>query len=64
MKTQNGLAPKIEKGTENYEHYYSEVSRKNLCDYDYRHTNGELFSCIRPTLDQCRTKRNEWLNQF
>jgi hypothetical protein len=22
--------------------------------YDYRRTNGELFSCCRPTLDLCR----------
>ena len=30
--------------------------------YDYRHTDGELFSCVKPTLDECRTARNKWLN--
>ena len=64
MKTQNGLAPKIANGSENYEFYYSEISRKELCDYDYRALNGELFSCIKPTLKQCREKRDEWIEQF
>lgn len=31
--------------------------------YDYRHTNGELFSTLRPTLEQCRKERNGWLMQ-
>ena len=30
--------------------------------YDYRHTDGELFACVKPTLDECRTARNKWLN--
>ncbi len=29
--------------------------------YDYRHTDGELFSCIGHSLEQCREKRDEWL---
>jgi hypothetical protein len=29
--------------------------------YDYRHTDGELFSTLRPTLDGCREERDEWL---
>lgn len=61
MKTQNGLAPAIANGTENYEHYFSEVVKKELCDYDYRDTDGELFSCIKTTLTECREKRNQWL---
>ena len=31
--------------------------------YDYRHTDGELFSCVKPTLDECRQKRDEWLKR-
>ena len=30
--------------------------------YDYRHTDGELFACVKTTLDECRTARNKWLN--
>ncbi|MCB6981429.1 DUF3873 family protein, partial [Bacteroides uniformis] len=29
--------------------------------YDYRHTDGELFSCVKPTLDECRATRDKWL---
>ena len=29
--------------------------------YDYRHTNGKLFSCIAKTLEAARAKRDEWL---
>ena len=24
-------------------------------------TDGELFSCVKPTLDECRTARDKWL---
>ncbi|MFR9500291.1 MAG: DUF3873 family protein [Rikenellaceae bacterium] len=29
--------------------------------YDYRHTDGELFSCIGQSLEHCREKRDRWL---
>ena len=29
--------------------------------YDYRHTDGELFSTVAKTLDECRRRRDEWL---
>jgi len=28
--------------------------------YDYRHRDGELFTTVAPTLEQCRTKRDIW----
>lgn len=31
------------------------------CQYDYRHTDGELFGTVAPTLEQCRAKRDIWL---
>ena len=31
--------------------------------YDYRHTDGELFSTVAKTLDECRKRRNEWLKK-
>ncbi|CDN30640.1 hypothetical protein BN938_0535 [Mucinivorans hirudinis] len=40
------------------------LSRKSrYCQYDYRHTDGELFSTVAPTLEQCRAKRDEWLEK-
>ena len=29
--------------------------------YDYRHTDGELFSCVKPTLGHCQAARDEWM---
>lgn len=29
--------------------------------YDYRHTDGELFSTLKETLDVCRAERDRWL---
>jgi hypothetical protein len=29
--------------------------------YDYRHTDGELFSTLQETLEQCREKRDKWV---
>jgi hypothetical protein len=50
-------------GEENYTRF-SPVHDPNsvLYQYDYRHTNGELFSTVATTLEQCREKRNKWLN--
>jgi hypothetical protein len=29
--------------------------------YDYRHTDGELFSTLKETLDECRAGRDKWV---
>lgn len=29
--------------------------------YDYRHTNNELFSTVAKTLGECRKRRDEWI---
>ena len=31
--------------------------------YDYRHTDGELFSTVAKTLAECRRRRNEWIEK-
>ncbi|MCE9251170.1 DUF3873 domain-containing protein, partial [Bacteroides fragilis] len=36
--------------------------KRTLVQYDYRHTDGELFACVKPTLDECRTARDKWLD--
>ena len=62
--TINGVSTCQTAGTENYESFQSGYGRRRrtLVQYDYRHTDGELFSCMKPTLAECRTARNKWLN--
>lgn len=49
---------------EKYDKFQLKIGRKvrTMYQYDYRHTDGELFSCVKPTLDECRRLRDEWLN--
>ena len=60
--TQNGVTTCNANGTEKYEKF-STHSRKTptAFQYDYRHTDGELFSTIKPTLAECRKARDKWL---
>lgn len=43
--------------------YFTSPDRKRTrrCQYDYRDASGELFSCVRPTLELCRAERDKWL---
>lgn len=61
--TINGVSTYQTAGTEKYEKYQTTIRRKRttLFQYDYRHTDGELFSCVRPTLEECRHLRDEWI---
>ena len=63
--TANGVSTTTTLGTEQYEVFYTgfRPRRKKLYQYDYRHTDGELFSCVAPTLKECRQRRDEWLNK-
>lgn len=56
-----GISTTTEPGTENYELFYSDSTDKALFQYDYRHYNGELFSCVKPTLEKCREARKSWV---
>ena len=47
-------------GQENYEHFEARRG-KWFYQYDYRHTDGELFSIVLPTLEMCRMERDKWL---
>ncbi len=54
------LDPKnVRNGEEQYEEF--ERRRKIYVQYDYRDVDGKLFSTIKPTLDECRAARDEWL---
>ena len=63
--TANGVSTTTTSGTEQYEMFYTgyRSHRKKHCQYDYRHTDGELFSCVADTLKECRQRRDEWLNK-
>lgn len=63
--TANGVSSTTTPGTEQYETFYSAHRGKKVCRvmYDYRHTDGTLFSCVAPTLKECRQRRDEWLNK-
>ena len=61
--TINGVSTCTEAGTEKYEKFQTGIGRRKrtLVQYDYRHTDGELFSCVKPTLNECRAARDKWL---
>ena len=61
--TINGVSTCTEAGTEKYEKFQSGSGRgkRILVQYDYRHTDGELFSCVKLTLNECRAARDRWL---
>ena len=63
--TINGVSTCTEAGTEKYERFQSGIGRRRrtLVQYDYRHTDGELFACVKSTLDVCREARDKWLNE-
>lgn len=51
-----------EQGKENYTTFqFSHRPQQTFYQYDYRHTDGELFSTVAPTLEECRTRRNKWI---
>jgi len=63
MMTVNGVTTTNAPGQEQYETFTMRLGRKpqRMVQYDYRHTNGRLFSCVRPTLEDCRAARDAWL---
>ena len=63
--TINGVSTCQTAGTEKYESFQIGFGRKRrtLVQYDYRHTDGELFSCVKPTLAECRRLRDEWIKE-
>jgi len=63
MKTDINGCSTCQAGKENYEHYTQTIGRKtyNLVQYDYRHTDGDLFSTVAQTLEEARRRRDKWL---
>ena len=63
--TQNGISTTTQLGTERYENFELRwgIKAKKLIQYDYRHTDGELFSCVKTSLEACRAARDLWLSK-
>lgn len=61
--TANGVSTTTTPGTEQYERFLSSRHGRKAThyQYDYRATNGDLFSTVAPTLRECRQRRDEWL---
>jgi hypothetical protein len=59
----NGVSTTKEIGTEQFVEFESKVGgkRRRYFQYDYRHYDGELFSCVKKTLEACRAARDEWI---
>ncbi len=52
-------------GEERFEQYTSRMTPKPIkrVQYDYRDLDGELFSCVKSTLKDCRAARDTWLEK-
>lgn len=62
--TENGVSICQIAGEEKYVYFnlMPRLRRKSrYCQYDYRHTDGTLFSTVAPTLEKCREKCAEWI---
>lgn len=60
--TENGISTTNGLGEEQYEEFTA--MGKTRVQYDYRHANGKLFSCVAKTLQVCREKRDAWLSKM
>lgn len=61
--TEKGVSTTITPDTEQYERFMSAHRGKHTLfyQYDYRATDGTLFSTVAKTLKECRQRRDEWL---
>ena len=59
----NGVSTTTAPRTEQYEKSYSARHGRKVqrIMYDYRASNGDLFSTVAPTLRECRHRRDAWL---
>ena len=57
----------LRNGKEQHEYFHAPKRMgkqgPKLCQYDYRHYDGELFSCVGKTLDECRAKKSAWIER-
>ncbi|MEZ3591301.1 MAG: DUF3873 domain-containing protein [Muribaculaceae bacterium] len=62
--TKNGIST-TQPGQEQYETFYSSHGGRKVSRvmYDYKTQDGELFSVVASTLQECRQKRDQWLSK-
>lgn len=50
-------------GGEQYETFIPAIRKAGKrVQYDYRHADGELFSCVKRTLIECQAARDRWID--
>ena len=60
----NGVSITRTPGDEKFVKFHSCAFRgRTFYQYDYRHTDGELFSTVAKTLAECRRRCNEWIEK-
>lgn len=62
-RNENSMLQCLRRGEEMYIRQVKRcfLKRHALWQYNYRHTDGELFACIADTLEECRKKKDEWI---
>ncbi len=48
-------------GEEKFEVFKSSITKRPMVQYDFRKSDGELFSCVEPSLEKYRAERDKWL---
>lgn len=60
----NGVSITQAPGEEKFVKYHPVAFKGRIFyQYDYRHTDGELFNTVAKTLDECRRRRDEWIEK-
>lgn len=62
MKTDKNGCSTCETGEESYE-IFKDCRGRKLIQYDYRHIDGSLFSCVSSSLEDCRNRKNAFINE-
>lgn len=53
----------LPRGRERADTYYDRTKHEWMTQYYFRHPDGELFSCLRETFDDCLKERDEWFSK-
>ena len=60
----NGVSITQTPGEEKFVKFHSVAFKgRTFYQYDYRHTDGELFSTVAKMRAECRHKRDEWIEK-
>lgn len=62
MKTDVNGCSTTKAGQEQFE-YYSDRRGRPMVQYDYRTPGGKLFSCVARSLEEARSRRDNWVSR-